>query len=247
MAQLDRRSCLGLLSSGLLAAPPSPPLDESGIRAMLHSVGEAYSGADRCRISAKCTANLDAGLGLVQTFAIARNGPLFRFERTTVVRTVFVIGQDAAWEYRPFQFEYIVHPPSAERSDEIRTVVKKHFFDLAGRFPVVARIDADRSFEGWKNLTTAAGRLGCALIKLASKDRIWSEKLWIDPASSWVWKSEMHRKPHQEGGKLYADTLTTTTWTQIEIGEPPGPELFVFRPRTGDKQVTQFSASQGRG
>jgi len=244
--KIDRRSWLGLFPFSLVASDsPEPALSEAAVRALLGEVAKLYAQADRCRLTALLRLNNGEGLQPEQRFSFARNGPLLRMERRVVVDSLFVVGRDRTWEYHPHQSEYIERPLSDERSAFIATIIAKHFFTFVGRLPVLAKIDSDVSFLGWKKTRTPGGSRLCAVIGIAAKDTLWIEKLWIDPDTAFVWKSEMSRKAHQVDGKAYRGSLTTTIWTRIEIGEPPDPELFTFKAQKGDRRVEMFGRYEG--
>jgi len=215
-----------------------PPMTPRQVGDLLDRAAGVYSTAARyCSMEIEALHSSAGELGSQAYVLIDHSDQLWRLEIRRGREWLYVLGTDRAWNYRPFEREYIEKPLTHERAENIRITGKEWSRKYAERFCLLPKMDARIEFRRWDRIKNKAGTFRCAVLWIDPGAREgWKELLWIDRSTALVWKCITERP----------NGTSTALWQKIQLGQPLDGEKFIFRPPKSAVRREHFSVRENR-
>jgi hypothetical protein len=171
------------------------------------------------------------------TIKAAKSGDRF-FYAESGNRTFQIIGdRENVWHYDVTRKQYIVEPAGLRADQIAREGLQSSFL----RFRMLDGQAMNARFLRMAPRKADGKVIQCAVIQIATPRTNpfpWVEKLWIDPETATVYRSEFEG----DGNSPYGGVLKTVREFTLPAGiKSPDPALLVFTPPKGAKEVDHFT------
>ena len=165
-----------------------------------------------------------------------QNG-LCRLEQGMGDQWIFVRGEQESWIYRSDRREYRQGLNASDVGKNVEAIVRQAHEDLGRKFALLSNISGEIKTTREQDVKVAGRKIRCTVVSIKPARGLWTETLWIDPATALVWKSVLNAP---ESARRPASTKTIE-WQQIEIGGSLPSDTFVFAPPKNARRVGVFS------